>query len=221
MTAAMIVDIVGSRRLRDRATAQHALDEALAGLAADLPVATVPLHPIVGDEMQGVYPDLDAALSASLLLQLTLPDLVQCRFGIGLGEVGMVPSAAGGISDGPGWWAARAAIDTVEALAQRTVRSARVRVAASDDRPDDQITDEPGDPQAAAVRRANAYLLARDELIAAMSERTRRLTRGRCLGATQAALAAAEGITQSAVSQALSAGGSAAVVAGYRLLRGA
>jgi len=62
---------------------------------------------------------------------------------------------------------------------------------------------------------ANAYVLARDELVSAMSGRTRRLTYGRCLGRTQRELAEAEGITQPAVSQALSAAGSAALVAGF------
>ncbi|WP_029145757.1 SatD family protein [Microbacterium luticocti] len=209
MTAAVIVDIVGSRRIEDRPAAQRALDDALAALERDLPGAQVPLHPIVGDEMQGVFGGLDAALRATLLFQLALPDAVQCRFGIGLGPVGEVPSASGGISDGPGWWAARAAIEAVEALAVRAVPSARTRVAASGD--DEGIGD--------AVRRANAYLLARDQLVAGMSERTRRLTHGRCLGRTQRALAAAEGITQSAVSQALRTSGAAAVVAGFRLLQ--
>jgi hypothetical protein len=211
MVAALIVDIVGSRRIPDREAAQRALDEALARLQRDLPVALVPLHPIVGDEMQGVFPDLDAALRATQLLQLSLPDAVQCRYGIGLGEVGEVPSASGGISDGPGWWAARAAIETAEALAARTLPAARVRVAASDG-----SADAVGD----AVRHANAYLLVRDQLVSGMSERTRRLTHGRCLGLTQRQLAAQEGITQSAVSQALTAAGAAAVVEGYRLLRG-
>lgn len=209
MVAALIVDIVGSRRIPDREAAQRALDEALARLQRDLPVALVPLHPIVGDEMQGVFPDLDAALCATLLLQLSLPDTVECRYGIGLGEVGEVPSASGGISDGPGWWAARAAIETAEALAARTLPAARVRVAASD-----------GSADGDAVRHANAYLLVRDQLVSAMSERTRRLTHGRCLSLTQRQLAARESVTQSAVSQALTAAGAAAVVEGYRLLRG-
>ena len=63
---------------------------------------------------------------------------------------------------------------------------------------------------------ANSYLLARDQLVGAMSERTRRLTYGRCHGVTQRALAAAEGITQSAVSQALATSGASAVIEGFR-----
>ncbi|MGB3375706.1 MAG: hypothetical protein WBA87_11310, partial [Microbacterium sp.] len=69
-----------------------------------------------------------------------------------------------------------------------------------------------------AVRWANAYLLTRDELVGAMSERTRRLTYGRCLSRTQAELAAEEGVTQSAVSQALSSSGAGSLVEGFRLL---
>src|SRR3546814_5326864 len=65
---------------------------------------------------------------------------------------------------------------------------------------------------------ANAYLLARDQLVGAMSERTRRLVYGRCLGRTQRALAEAEGITQSAVSQALAVAGAGAIVEGFAAL---
>lgn len=209
MTIAVIVDVVGSRRIADRAEAQRHLDAAIARVTDDVSGVLTPLHPIVGDEMQGVYADLDAALSATLLFQLALPDTVECRFGVGIGDVGMVPSAAGDISDGPGWWAAREAIDVVERLARRDAPSARTRVAASEAEQD----------AGRAVDLANAYLLARDELVAEMSERTRRLTYGRCLGLTQRALAETEGVTQSAVSQALSTSGASAVVEGFRLLQ--
>ena len=68
------------------------------------------------------------------------------------------------------------------------------------------------------VRSVNAYLLVRDEIVGAMTPRTRRLAYGRCLGRTQRDLAAEEGITQSAVSQALAAGGAAGLVAGFQTL---
>lgn len=210
MTIAVTADIVGSRRIADRDAAQRVLDDAIALVDGDLPVAVRPLRPTVGDEQQGVYADLDAALAALLLLQLALPDEIECRFGVGIGSIGTIASASGDIPDGPGWWAARAAIETVHALQQRTAPSARTWVAASADEPDDVHT---------AVRFVNSYLLARDELVVAMSERTRRLTYGRCLGVTQRELARREGVTQSAVSQALASAGSAAVVEGYRLLR--
>ncbi|GAA5210960.1 SatD family protein [Microbacterium kyungheense] len=209
MPVAMTVDIVGSRRLPDRDAAQRALDDAIVRVERDLPVAERPLRPTVGDELQGVFTDLDAALATTLLVQLALPDIVQCRFGLGIGATRLVASASGDIPDGPAWWAARAAIDHVHALEQRTVPSARTWVVAHD---------EEADAAHEAARRADAYLLARDQLIGAMSERTRRLTYGRCFGVTQRELAAQEGITQSAVSQLLTASGAAAVVEGFRLL---
>lgn len=209
MPIAVTADIVGSRGLADRGAAQAVLDAAIARAEEALPLAVRALSPTVGDEQQAVYDSLDAAMAALLLLQLTLPDGVECRFGVGIGRIGTVPSASGGIPDGPGWWAARHAIETVHGLQQRTVPSARTWVEASEEEAPDVHDD---------ARRANAYLLARDGLVIAMSERARRLTYGRCLGVTQRELAQAEGITQSAVSQTLASAGSAAVVEGFRLL---
>lgn len=209
---AVTADIVGSRRLADRASAQHDLDTAIAQVQNDLPVAVRSLRPTVGDEQQGVYPTLDAALGSLLLLRLALPDGIECRYGLGIGEIGTVVSAAaatGEIAEGPGWWAAREAIDHVHALQQRTVPGARTWVVAHESEPDAAHL---------AARQANAYLLARDQLVGDMTARTRRLAYGRCLGRTQRALAESEEITQSAVSQALAASGSAAVVEGFRLL---
>ncbi|MFT4306005.1 MAG: SatD family protein [Microbacterium sp.] len=206
MTAAVIADIVGSRELADRAASQRDLDAAVVRAHADLPVALRPLVPTVGDELQGVYPDLDAALAAILLLRLALPEGVDCRFGVGVGETGSVPSAFGDISEGSAWWAAREAIDALHAKQVRALPTARTWVAAAES------------PTPDAVRLANAYAWVRDELVTAMSERTRRLVYGRCLGRAQRELAAAEGVTQSAVSQALAAAGASAVVAGFRLL---
>lgn len=211
MTAAVILDIVGSRRLADRAAAQRVLDEAIARLGIDGPPPATALHPIVGDEFQGVYATVGEALIAVLLLRLALPDGIDCRFGIGLGEVGVIPSAAGAVSDGSAWWAARDAIDIVHGKQQRAVPGLRTWALAADD-------EEPA--TRAAVPLVNAYLLARDQLVSEMGERTRRLVHGRCLGATQSELAAAEGITQSAVSQALRSSGAAAVVEGFALLAG-
>jgi DNA-binding CsgD family transcriptional regulator len=204
MTIAVIADIVGSRRLADRADAQRLLDEAIVRVEQDLPLATRKLQPTVGDEQQGTYATLSAALSSLLLLQLALPDDVQCRFGVG------IDSAAGVIPEGPGWWAARDAIEHVHAMQQRAVPSARTWVVAA-------AGEDEG--MHSAVRLANAYLLARDQLIGAMTERERRLTYGRCRGLTQRELARAEGITQPAVSQALAAAGSAVIVEGMRALR--
>ncbi|MBA8816409.1 hypothetical protein FHX48_001482 [Microbacterium halimionae] len=211
MSVTVIADIVGSRSLPDRAAAQRTLDQIIAEVDEDGPRAIQRLTPTVGDEQQALYATTDSALRAILLLQLALPDGVQCRFGVGVGETGEVPAASGAIPEGPGWWAARRAIDEVRALQQRTLPAARTRVVV--DAGESSSTHE-------AAKFANAYALVRDQLIAGMSERARRLTYGRCRGRTQRELAASEDITQSAVSQTLAHSGAAALVVTFIDLAG-
>lgn len=209
--AAVIADIVGSRLLNDRVGAQRAIEDCARRIHHAHPVSERPFEATVGDEFQASYPDLSSALSSILLLQLALPEGIQLRFGVGVGPVDAVGSSDAGISDGPGWWAARAAIDAAHRLQDRAVPSARTRVQASEGQ--DALMRE-------RVVYANAYLLVRDELLGAMTARTRRLAYGRCLGRTQRELAAEEGITQPAVSQALASAGAAAIVAGFADLTG-
>ncbi|WP_396668530.1 SatD family protein [Microbacterium sp. R86528] len=211
MSVAVIADIVGSRRLVDREAAQRALEETIAQVEQDYPVATQPLRPTVGDELQALFPTVEKALSSILLLQLALPSMIQCRFGIGIGEVGTVASTNGKLADGPGWWAAREAIDKVHALEQRTAPTARAWIVAAQGHHESVHS---------STAMANAYLLSRDEIVSSMSERARRLTYGRCIKSTQSELARAEGISQPAVSQALTAAGAAAVVEGFFVLSG-
>ncbi|MFV0252473.1 MAG: SatD family protein [Beutenbergiaceae bacterium] len=209
MVAVVIADIVGSRELPDRAFAQAEVEAALARVSSALPGAPFPLHPVVGDEFQGIYPGLAAALAATLLLRLTLPEGLDCRFGIGVGDIADIPSRGGALSEGPAWWAARTAIEDVKAFARRSMPDARTAIAAPDDAPP---------AVAESVRLAAAAAYVRDGLIAQLGERARRLAFGRCLGATQRELAAGEGITQSAVSQMLSGSGAHAIVASFRAL---
>ncbi|RZI93613.1 MAG: hypothetical protein EOO67_06305, partial [Microbacterium sp.] len=165
--------------------------------------------PVVGDEQQGLYPSIESAMAATLLLRLALPAGLDLRFGIGNGVVQTLPGPAGEIPEGPGWWAAREAIERVHALQKRNAPHARTwLVAARDD----------AEGMSDAVRSANAYLLARDHIIGAMSDRGRRLTLGRLYGRSQRELAESEGITQSAVSQALAAAGAGAIVEGFDAL---
>ncbi|MDQ0729062.1 SatD family protein [Microbacterium sp. W4I20] len=211
MVIAVLADIVGSRKLDDRTAAQRVLDETIAGVEADLPLAAQPLTPTVGDEQQGVYRDLGEALTALLMLQLRLPDGIAFRFGIGVGEVSAVASVHGELADGPGWYAARAAIETVHAREGRAIPRART-----------WIVGAPGQDEVmeSTIAASNAYLLVRDELIGAMSERERRLTYGRLIGRSQHELAAAEGISQPSVSKSLRSAGAAALLEGVSALRG-
>lgn len=207
MVAVVIIDIVGSRELADRASAQLLIDETLAHVREHGPTPIEAVRPTVGDEMQGVYATLSQALAATLLAQLALPEGIEFRFGIGLGEIESIPAAGRALSEGPAWWAARAAIDDIEAAARRSAPTARTRVGAPENAPA---------PDAELVRVANAGLSARDRWIAQLSPRSRRLIFGRVLGRTQGELAGLEGISQSAVSQALSTADATALIGSLR-----
>ena len=211
MVIAVIADIVGSRELGDRGAAQRVLDETIAAVERDLPLAAQTLTPTVGDEQQGVYLDLGDALTSLLMIQLRLPEGIAFRFGLGIGEVTSVESVHGELADGPGWYAARAAIDTVHTREQRAVPRTRT-----------WIVGAPGQDEVmqTTIAASNAYLLVRDELVGAMSERERRLTYGRAVGRSQQELAAQEGISQPSVSKSLRSAGSAAILEGLAALRG-
>lgn len=211
MVIAVLADIVGSRKLDDRSAAQRILDDAIARVEEHLPLAHHALTPTVGDEQQGVYLDLEDAMVSLLMIQLALPDGIAFRFGIGVGDVRSVDSVHGELADGPGWYAARAAIETVHARENRTVPRTRT-----------WIVGAPGQDEVmeSTIAASNAYLLVRDELVGAMNERERRLTYGRLVGRSQHDLAAEEGISQPSVSKSLRSAGSAALIEGVAALRG-
>ncbi|GAA1933510.1 SatD family protein [Microbacterium aoyamense] len=209
MVATVIADIVGSRELADRAVAQRALEESLALVAEVAPAADAALLPTVGDELQGVYPDLVSASAATMLLQLMLPAEIELRFGIGLGAIEDIPSVRGVLSEGEAWWAARQAIEEVEALARRAAPTARTRVAAPASAPAEVRQ---------LVRIANDGFLARDRAVAQLSPRARRIVYRRWLGETQTEIAAAEGVGQSAVSQAIATADAGPLIEGLRIL---
>ncbi|MBO0981403.1 SatD family protein [Microbacterium sp. SD291] len=210
MVIAVLADIVGSRRLDDRSAAQQVLDETIAAVEIDLPLAVQPLTPTVGDEQQGVYRDLGDAMISLLMIQLRLPDGIAFRFGIGIGEVRAVSSVHGELADGPGWYAARAAIETVHDREGRAVPRTRTWIVGAPGQ--DEVMEH-------TIAASNAYLLVRDELVGAMNERERRLTYGRLIGRSQQELAIGEGISQPSVSKSLKRAGTAAILEGVAALR--
>ena len=180
--ATLIGDIVGSRRVADRGAAHRALNSALrdvASSAIDPPAFTV------GDEFQGSYPTVGAAIDAALKLRLAVAPGIDVRFGIGWGAVTMLDAKAR-IQDGPGWWGARGhRVDGVRAAATRPTM---VRTSfRSGDRSD--------------VDAINAALLCRDHLIGSLDDRSLRILKGLLTDHTKKAIAAAERISASAVSQ--------------------
>jgi hypothetical protein len=181
--AALIGDVVGSRQVADRAGVHRRVNEALhavAGGAIDPPAFTV------GDEFQGSYPTVGLAIDVAFSLRLALAPDVDVRFGIGWGSVTLLDADAG-IQDGPGWWAAREAIEWT-AAAQRQPGLALVRTSfRSPDRND--------------VDAVNAALICRDHLIGSLDDRSLRILKGLLSNHSKKDIAGAEGISASAVSQ--------------------
>ena len=182
----VIGDVVGSRRVADRAALHALLADALADVndrfGGDLRLT-------VGDEYQGAFPSVGHALRATLALRLALLPGADVRHGIGRGPVETLDAGAR-IEDGPGWWAARAAIDAVAAAQARpATRSARTAYRAAEGyaAPDPPVVD--------------AALLGRDALVGRLSERGLSVLRGLLAGRTQREIAEAEGVSTSAVSQ--------------------
>jgi hypothetical protein len=217
MPIAVLADIVRSRELTDRGRGQAAAEDAFARVEHDLLAgeagapyapAVQPFRSTVGDEFQGVYADLADALARVLLIRLTLPDDLDCRFGLGSGWIAPVPSAdRDDLQDGSAWWSARAAIEAAHALQSGVAEGSRSWFVAADDDGD------PALPRFAPV--VNAYLLARDQLVAELSGRARRSVYGALVGHRQVDVARELGVSQSAVSQARRRGPAAALVAGW------
>lgn len=204
--AAVIGDIVDSRKSADRSLLQSRLESALDHAnSRGLPLE--PLRPTVGDEFQGVYRTLGEAVRATTVLQSLFAGEVDARFGIGLGSRSPVESSVPGIEDGSAWWSAREAIVEVKS---RQVRGARhLRTWCSTTAPD------------ATVDAVNAFLVSRDQLLSQLDARALRILARALEGSTQRSIAESEGITQSAVSQTMSRRGINAILLGGELVAGA
>lgn len=209
--AALIGDVVGSRTSGDRGHLHDRLDALLTQANAALR-PSVPLRITVGDEFQGCFETLGAALHATLWLRLHLAPEADLRHGIGWGGATVLAEEPR-VEDGPAWWAARAAIEAVKHDAARApsrlVRTAYRRAEGS------------AGPDPLAV---NAALMCRDQMIGSVAVKTAgrslRLLRGMIDGRTQVELAEEEQISASAVSQRIRHDGLAVVVASDELLKG-
>lgn len=167
-------------------------------------------HPVLdpavvtaGDEFQAVYRTLGDALVVSFHIRAGLrPHDV--RFGLGRGAI-QVLDAQRGIHDGPGYWAAREAIEAAESLAVRpALRTTRTIYRSSDE------------PSLGSA--VNAALLGLDQIVGSLSVVSGRLLAGRLAGLTQREIADREGITSSAVSQRVRRDGIGVAMETMRLL---
>lgn len=175
----VIGDLVGSRVVPDRAAVQQGLNDALDAVNRSVSVAQ-PFEPTVGDEYQGACATLPGAVLAALLVRLSLLPLVDARCGIGYGPVTVHDATRRPLlQDGPGWWAAREAIRSLDGR-RDTTRT---------------WFSGPGEGT------VNAFLLCRDQIVDRLNERGMRILRLALLGHPQKEIAEIEGIWPSAVSQ--------------------
>ncbi len=196
IVVAMLGDLVGSRQAPDRSALNDALGAALDAVNGALDPVT-PLRITVGDEYQGAFATLGAALRATLRLRLALQPH-DVRHGLARGEV-RVLSEQPRIEDGPAWWGARAAIEAAEAASRQPAsRSLRTVVE--------------GEPA------VNAALVLRDELLARVDDRDVSVLTGMIGGMTQDQIARQLGISASAVSQRVRRDGLAAILRADTLL---
>ena len=210
MTATTLIgDLIGSRGSTDRRRLHATFAAVLDRINTELRPPT-PVRMQVGDEYQGVFASLGDALHASLTVRLAMLPGADVRHGIGRGSIEVL-SEEPRVEDGPGWWAARAAIGRVEDAERRPgERSLRTAYVAAHD------AAVPGSEEAAV----NAALVLRDHLVGGLSERSLSVLRGLLVGESQRDLAEALGISPSAVSQRVRADGLAAIIAAHDLTRG-
>lgn len=193
--AALLGDVVGSRTADDRKALHDVLTAALAEVTAEVD-ALDDIQVTAGDEFQGTFATVGEAVHAALLLRLRLSAQIDIRVGIGWGDV-TVLDAARSTQDGPAWWAARAAIDWVEAQ-QGVAGFGSLRTAYR--RAEESVGGgrRVSGPAPDAI---NAALLCQDHLIGSMDERSRHILEGLMHGRTQASLADELGLTRQAVNQ--------------------
>ena len=199
--AVVLGDVVASREHAERASMQRRVVGALSKVNRVVP-SVQPLEVTIGDEFQGAYRTLSAAIRASLLVRLTMLPSIDTRYGIGSGEVTVFDATRSPISqDGPAWWAAREAIKRVHWQQQRSghERAARTWYVSSTLGTDESTRHLLRQQE----RFVNAHLLCRDSLVPRDDPRGSALLLGWLTGDTQAELAADLGITQPAVSQRL------------------
>ncbi|WP_345750515.1 SatD family protein [Microbacterium rhizophilus] len=195
MAVTIISDVVSSREAPDRDVLQREIESAALAVEKAHPRAVQPWWPTAGDEFQAVYDTIEDALVATLYLQLALPEGVVCRFGIGVGDITPVASMlAEAIQDGPGWWAARDAVQRAEERDRGRLPGGRSWLTVHESAPAELRAQE---------GIVNAYLLLRDQVVADMSPRARRAVFESWRGLQQKEVAEKEAITQSAVSQAI------------------
>ena len=181
--AALIADMVASRDAPDRLELQRGVESVLT--TVDRAVGGDPVFTI-GDEFQARYATVGEAIEASLQLHLRTSHLTELRIGIGWGELTVEdPDRSPFGQDGPCWWRAREAIESVDRSAKGRASQLRtaVRTASSLD------------------TLLNGYLLLRETLLGGFDSVDAQIAIGLLEGVSQTELARELGVNKSSVSR--------------------
>lgn len=205
--ATLIGDVVSSKEV-DPEELSRTLRSALGVINGQL-APLRPVRPTLGDEFQGCFETVAAAALASLIIRLHLlagePSL-DTRFGLAFGQITIFQDPDTPLNqNGPGWWAARKAIDRARSLGTKR-RTPFVRAWYL------------SEGRELGMEGLNSFFLCRDALIARMNPRQRRLLLGLTLGKDHAELAAEEGIARASVTRNLTTTGAYAILEGHQEL---
>lgn len=205
--ATLIGDVVSSRSAPDRPRL-HAVLAAGLEVLNDEQGAPGDLRVTVGDELQGTFPDVGSAVRASWRLRWQLAGEAELRFGLGWGSITVLAEDPR-VEDGPGWWAAREAIEAVKAEAERP-GTRQLRTAY-------RLAEGATGPDPLAI---NAALMCRDHVVGSLSERSAHILGELIAGSSQVEIAERLGISPSAVSQRVRGDGLVVVESAQEMLEG-
>ena len=187
--AALVGDVIGSRKEPQRLHLQERIADVMDTVNNTVP-PEVPLHFTEGggDEIQGLYGSIYAALTAALRIRLLLAPHAEIRFGIGWGTETFRKSKRLG-REGSAWWNAKEALDTIRSFEPR-----------QNYRPEGWRTAfHAGNADYNAL--VNSFLTCRDAILDSGDAMDLRITLDRLDNKPQKETARTLGITQSAVSQ--------------------
>lgn len=196
--AAVIGDVVGSRKATNRSRLQRRLDNSL-GALNDAMGPVQPLTSTLGDEFQGLFDRVEDAVEASFRLRVELAGRVDVRIGIGWGTLRTQdPARTPFGQDGPCWWRAREALEELARTERSNQEPHSLRTVC----------------RTGTVREAafNAILVLRDQILSGIDETDATILRLLMDGASQQDAAAELGVNKSSVSRRMQTHGLAALV---------
>ena len=115
MYIAIIGDIINSRNINERYKAQEQLQSGLKYINQKFSTSIAsPFMITLGDEFQGLLHDADLLMDMLDTLRFKLWNIVDIRFGIGVGEIHTAIDSHSSLgADGPAYWSARSALEFI------------------------------------------------------------------------------------------------------------